>query len=96
MPVELITERLDIEPNHVFVIPEKRDLHVLDGEFRLKPNPSFLSTLRDSLVNIYGREKAKITYFFGAGIAGLSAAHELKQRGYRILDVYFDKSPLNG
>ena len=37
MPVELITERLDIEPNHVFVIPEKRDLHILDGEFRLKP-----------------------------------------------------------
>jgi chemotaxis response regulator CheB len=37
MPVELITEKLDIKPNHVFVIPEKRDLHVLDGEFRLKP-----------------------------------------------------------
>jgi len=37
MPVELITERLDIEPNHVYIIPEKRDLHVLDGEFRLKP-----------------------------------------------------------
>jgi len=37
MPVDLITEKLDIEPNHVFIIPEKRDLHVLDGEFRLKP-----------------------------------------------------------
>jgi two-component system chemotaxis response regulator CheB len=37
MPVELITEKLDIVPNHVFIIPEKRDLHVLDGEFRLKP-----------------------------------------------------------
>jgi chemotaxis response regulator CheB len=37
MPVELITEKLDIEPNHVFIIPEKRDLHVFDGEFRLKP-----------------------------------------------------------
>lgn len=37
MPVELITERLDIEPDHVFIIPEKRDLHILDGEFRLKP-----------------------------------------------------------
>lgn len=37
MPVELITEKLDIEPNHVFIIPEKRDLHVLKGEFRLKP-----------------------------------------------------------
>jgi two-component system chemotaxis response regulator CheB len=37
MPVELITERLIIEPNHVFIIPEQRDLHVLDGEFRLTP-----------------------------------------------------------
>jgi chemotaxis response regulator CheB len=37
MPVELITEKLDIQPNHVFIIPEKRDLHVLNDEFRLKP-----------------------------------------------------------
>ena len=37
MPVELITERLVIQPDHVFIIPEQRDLHVLDGEFRLKP-----------------------------------------------------------
>jgi len=37
MPVELITEKLLIEPNHVFIIPEQRDLHVLDGKFRLKP-----------------------------------------------------------
>jgi chemotaxis response regulator CheB len=37
MPVELITERLDVKPNHVFIIPEQRDLHVLNEEFRLKP-----------------------------------------------------------
>src|SRR5450759_2378013 len=37
MPVELITDDLVIEPNRVFIIPEKRDLHVLDGEFRLEP-----------------------------------------------------------
>lgn len=37
MPVELITEKLDILPNHVFIIPEQRDLHVLNEEFRLKP-----------------------------------------------------------
>jgi two-component system, chemotaxis family, protein-glutamate methylesterase/glutaminase len=36
MPVELITERLLIQPNRVFIIPEKRDLHVLGGEFRLR------------------------------------------------------------
>ncbi len=37
MPVSLITEKLEIRPNQVFIIPEQRDLHVLDGEFRLKP-----------------------------------------------------------
>ncbi|MDP2338710.1 MAG: chemotaxis protein CheB [Bacteroidota bacterium] len=37
MPVELIKDKLDIKPNHVFIIPEKRDLHILDGEFRLEP-----------------------------------------------------------
>jgi two-component system chemotaxis response regulator CheB len=37
MPVELITEGLLIRPNRVFIIPAQRDLHVLNGEFRLKP-----------------------------------------------------------
>jgi chemotaxis response regulator CheB len=37
MPVELITDRLLIRPNRVFIIPEQRDLHVLEGDFRLKP-----------------------------------------------------------
>ena len=37
MPVELITERLTLRPNHVFIIPEQRDLQVLNGEFRLTP-----------------------------------------------------------
>jgi len=37
MPVELITEGLVLKPDHVFIIPAQRDLHVLDGQFRLKP-----------------------------------------------------------
>jgi chemotaxis response regulator CheB len=37
MPVELITDRLRIRPNCVFIIPTQRDLHVLDGEFSLRP-----------------------------------------------------------
>jgi chemotaxis response regulator CheB len=37
MPVELITERLEIAPNRVFIIPANRDLHVEDGEFQLRP-----------------------------------------------------------
>lgn len=37
MPVDLITEKLLIEPNRVFIIPANRDLHVQDGVFMLKP-----------------------------------------------------------
>jgi two-component system chemotaxis response regulator CheB len=37
MPVDLITDHLQIEPNHVFIIPTNRDLHVQSGEFYLKP-----------------------------------------------------------
>ncbi|WP_026473347.1 chemotaxis protein CheB [Alkaliflexus imshenetskii] len=37
MPVVLLKDKLDVKPNHVFIIPEKRDLHVVDEEFRLKP-----------------------------------------------------------
>src|ERR1700677_3197391 len=37
MPVELISEGLTIRPDHVFIIPPQRDLHVLRGGFRLKP-----------------------------------------------------------
>lgn len=37
MPVDLIVEGLDIQPNRVFIIPPQRDLHVLNGEFRLEP-----------------------------------------------------------
>lgn len=37
MPVELISEGLTLQPNRVFIIPAQRDLHVLDGKFRLKP-----------------------------------------------------------
>jgi chemotaxis response regulator CheB len=37
MPVRLITDGLPIAPDSVFIIPEKHDLHVHDGAFRLKP-----------------------------------------------------------
>ena len=37
MPVELITERLQVVPNKVFIIPANRDLHVAEGVFLLKP-----------------------------------------------------------
>ena len=37
MPVELITDKLDIKPDCVFIIPENHDLHLFNDEFRLKP-----------------------------------------------------------
>lgn len=33
MPVTLITEKLLIERNHVYIIPSQRDLHVFEGSF---------------------------------------------------------------
>jgi two-component system chemotaxis response regulator CheB len=37
MPVDLITENLLIEPNHVYIIPENRDLHIKSDGFQLRP-----------------------------------------------------------
>ena len=37
MPVELITEDLQIEPNRVYIIPANRDLHVDGQVFHLTP-----------------------------------------------------------
>ncbi len=37
MPVNLITEGLPIQPNHVYIIPSNCNLEVLDGKFHLKP-----------------------------------------------------------
>lgn len=37
MPVELITDNLQVLPNRVFIIPANRDLHVEGGVFQLRP-----------------------------------------------------------
>ncbi len=37
MPVVLITEAMEVQPNQVFIIPANRDLHVADGRFHLVP-----------------------------------------------------------
>lgn len=86
MPVELITERLDIEPDHVFIIPEKRDLHVLDGEFRLKPIskprgwPDVITVFMRSLTeNWDGKLIAVIVSGFDGD--GAAALHGIKEVG---------------
>lgn len=86
MPVELITERLDIKPNHVFIIPEKRDLHVLDGEFRLKTIskpwgwPDVITIFMRSLTeNWDGKLIAVIVSGFDGD--GAAALHGIKEVG---------------
>ncbi len=37
MPVDFITEGLPVQRNHVFVLQEGRDLHMVDGAFHLAP-----------------------------------------------------------
>ena len=37
MPVNLITEGMALQPDHVFINPEKSDLQVRNGMFQLEP-----------------------------------------------------------
>jgi two-component system, chemotaxis family, protein-glutamate methylesterase/glutaminase len=85
MPVELITEKLLIEPNHVFIIPEKRDLHVLEGEFRLKPIskprgwPDVITVFLRSLTENWGGQLIAVIVsgYDGDGAAALCGIKEV-------------------
>jgi chemotaxis response regulator CheB len=85
MPVELITEKLRIQPDHVYIIPEQRDLHVLDGEFRLKPIskprgwPDVITVFLRSLTAHWdGKLIAVIVSGYdGDGAAALRGIHEV-------------------
>src|ERR1700732_1287049 len=85
MPVELITEGLFIQPNRVFIIPEQRDLHVLDGEFRLKPIskprgwPDVITVFLRSLTQCWGGKIIAVIVFGydGDGAAALCGIREV-------------------
>src|SRR5512140_1169129 len=85
MPVELITEQLDIQPDHVFIIPEQHDLHVMDGQFRLKPVskprgwPDVITVFLRSLTEHWeGKVIAVIVSGYdGAGAAALRGIKEV-------------------
>ena len=89
MPVELITERLIIQPKHVFIIPEKRDLHVLDGEFRLEPIskprgwPDVITVFLRSLTAHWGGQVIAVIVsgYDGDGAAALSGIKEVCPSG---------------
>jgi chemotaxis response regulator CheB len=85
MPVELITERLLIEPNRVFIIPAQRDLHVLDGEFRLTPIskprgwPDVITVFLRSLTHHWGGKLIAVIVsgYDGDGAAALCGIKEV-------------------
>ena len=85
MPVELIVEDLQIEPNHVFIIPANRDLHVDElGKFQLKPIskprgwPDVITVFLRSLTNCWdGKLIAVIVSGYdGDGAAALCGIKE--------------------
>jgi two-component system chemotaxis response regulator CheB len=84
MPVELITERLLIQPDRVFIIPEQRDLHVLEGEFRLKPIskprgwPDVITVFLRSLTKHWGGKLIAVIVsgYDGDGAAALCGIRE--------------------
>jgi chemotaxis response regulator CheB len=84
MPVELITERLVIQPDRVFIIPEQRDLHVLEGEFRLKPIskprgwPDVITVFLRSLTKHWGGKLIAVIVsgYDGDGAAALCGIRE--------------------
>src|ERR1035438_7570628 len=85
MPVELITDKLVIQPNRVFIIPEKRDLHVLDGEFRLEPIskpkgwPDVITVFLRSLAEHWGGQLIAVIVsgYDGDGAAALCGIKEV-------------------
>ncbi|BCO28031.1 chemotaxis response regulator protein-glutamate methylesterase of group 2 operon [Rhodoferax lithotrophicus] len=85
MPVELITENLVIEPNHVFIIPANRDLHVEDGVFHLKPIskprgwPDVITVFLKSLTAYWGGKLIAVIVsgYDGDGAAALCGIKEV-------------------
>lgn len=77
MPVKLITEDLQIEPNHVFIIPANRDLHVDGEDFHLTPIskprgwPDVITVFLTSLTQYW---KGKLVAVIVSGLDGDGAA----------------------
>ena len=86
MPVNLITEYLDLCPNQVYIIPSNRDLHVLQGRFELKPIskpkgwPDVVTVFLKSLIKHWDGKLIAIIVsgYDGDGAAALC---ELKEAG---------------
>ena len=86
LPVELITEGLPIQPNHVFIVPTNCDLHLLCGMFRLrpisKPNgwPDVITVFLRSLAQNWGGKLVAVIVS-GLDADGAGALREIKEAG---------------
>jgi two-component system, chemotaxis family, protein-glutamate methylesterase/glutaminase len=86
MPVDLITDRLSIEPNRVFIIPANRDLHVEDGVFHLQPIskprgwPDVITVFLSSLT-MYWQGKVIAVIVSGYDGDGAAALRGIKEVG---------------
>ena len=84
LPVELITEGLPIQPNHVFIVPANRDLHLLDGIFRLRPMskpkgwPDVITIFLRSLAHNWGGKLVAVIVS-GLDSDGADALREIKE-----------------
>ena len=85
-PVELITEGLRIQPNHVFIVPAGRDLQILDGTFRLRPMskpkgwPNVITLFLLSLAQNWGGKLVAVIVS-GLDADGAGALKEIKESG---------------
>jgi two-component system, chemotaxis family, protein-glutamate methylesterase/glutaminase len=86
LPVDLITEGLPIQPNHVFIVPANRDLHLLDGMFRLRPMskpkgwPDVITVFLRSLAQNWGGKLVAVIVS-GLDADGAEALREIKEAG---------------
>ena len=86
MPVELIKSGLRIKPNHVFIIPSNRDLHVLDGAFSLQSRsklsgwPNVITVFLRSLANHWSGTIVAVIVS-GLDADGAAALKEVKNVG---------------
>ncbi len=77
MPVQLISDHLEIEPNRVYIIPSNRDLHVDGEDFRLAPIskprgwPDVITVFLKSLVSCW---PGKLVAVIVSGLDGDGAA----------------------
>ena len=84
MPVALIEDRLTIRPNHVYIIPPQRDLHVSHGAFRLAPIskprgwPDVITVCLKSLAEHWKGQlfAVIVSGYDGDGAAALGAFHD--------------------